>query len=806
MVVKINDLKNCYGINSRDGKDRGIKNYSFDFSKSNKHINVIYGVNRSGKTSITKVFKNMLDKKNHIINLFEDDPKPYVDIELFGENIIYDGVWKYKNNLSNRLFICDKSFLNSSITVIQEKAYIGVNAESYYRKKEELKNAPIPANEIKKFVKEITKIDKKNELKGFSQNTVLLDYYSTKDKPFNTLLQKYEEKTKHKDFNAILVNDLMGLLTIDEIDFKPVTSYIEELSNKLYEVKSKYHIKTVDDCEFYFQSLKYLKHKDHDQCPICLKEFDAEELQNIIRDIRKSVEDFDRDSKTKGINNIITSTRNINSSKVKLLNEYLEKLLNNDFSIVDRLKKLMEDVEYFYENVEDYINSRVINNFTNKLDKYKNLKEEVKISYDSNSSVVNSKLVEVFNKLIKDSELELSFKTKGVLNKESNYIELKIEKSKSDINVAEYQEKHSSEGEKSILSILFFFAYVETLETKEKPLIIIDDPIDSHDNYNKKLILHFIFSMIDNKKIKYNTILLTHSSDVVRDIKLNYKYCTNYHMISNESNNIIFPIKEDDLVIFDGVIPFFKAAIKKMKNKPTDSVFTAVAMLPILRDVIENTRILNDPLIKKDEINDLYEKISDEALHYCPDKSKEMSTKELIQLYEDIIPNFVHTNLGEKTLKKYPDEKISNYLTRCYRAKKYKIDNITENIKLKNVCAMKLRNSMEEIIYHFMQKVFDSSELLDKEKFEKEYSDEHTVQEKLSYINKNYYQKMNKNHKKEWEKIKTTIQKYKPIANDFHHMVNSYITPMLEMPLEQLRLMIRKIEDINKKLESNIKG
>ena len=48
-------------------------------------------------------------------------------------------------------------------------------------------------------------------MKGFSQNTVLLDYYSTKDKPFNTLLQKYEEKTKHKDFDKSIKEALKQL-------------------------------------------------------------------------------------------------------------------------------------------------------------------------------------------------------------------------------------------------------------------------------------------------------------------------------------------------------------------------------------------------------------------------------------------------------------------------------------------------------------------------------------------------------------------------------------------------------------------
>lgn len=223
-------------------------------------------------------------------------------------------------------------------------------------------------------------------------------------------------------------------------------------------------------------------------------------------------------------------------------------------------------------------------------------------------------------------------------------------------------------------------------------------------------------------------------------------------------------------------------------------------MLPILRDILESSNNLSEKLVKKEALKKFYDTITKRALHFTYEKKSMISTRELINVYEELIPGFMHTQKGIKTLKEHPSENIYDYLTRRYSRKKYDVENLTENIKLKNICALKLRNLIEESLYLFVRSILKNNKKLSEEKFNKEFTDSFTVQKKISLIKDNYLTHISAEQKHTWDNLSLLIYKYKPIANDFHHMVNSYITPMLEMPLEKSRGMIKNIEDIRKTL------
>jgi hypothetical protein len=795
----ITELRNCFGINGTDSKStsQGLKDYCFDlYGKKQKAItHLVYGVNRTGKTSFTKVMKK-LQKKEIIQNLFEHDLDPSVNINLFGYDFIYkEGEWQSHTDISSRLLICDKHFVSSNIDVVNRTVELGFGIKRLNETSATMNESKVLDTDINQAIKQLSGVNRQSDVNGVFQQMGGKDLFGRGGKAFSALYNQYLANVGLAGIDVDLMERYKPLLNYPRVPVENILKHMDTLCKTVSSVLHRYNILSPEDFSFYSMAKDYISSKEPSRCPLCLKAFDVDELQKIIVEVEEALHAYAQDEAKKDVHAVYDSLQQMSGERVQCMLTYLDRLMSGDIDqdMIDDLYKCINDFKYFYSHCKQFVYGTLINQYRTELDMYTSNKKEYEKALAESRKFPAKQWMPKFQELLLDSSLDFPDYAKPVLNEDKNAIELEITGSVSPIKFETYHQTHASEGEKSVLSLLFFFSivYAQSESNNQDMLMIFDDPVDSHDNYNKKLIVHFLHKQL--QKLSVPAIILSHSCDFIRDNLLGYGGNVELHLMSNEAENLIVPIEKKHHCLFQGVVPFFKSAVTGKHTSETNSVFTAIAMLPILREILDDSRILSDDMIDKSELDELYRLLSNGALHYSLDDSLAITTSQLIEIYRSTIPGFRHTKKGEETLKTMPGETVYQFVERRSKRDEYGVPNLTENIKYKNICAMRLRYLIEEVLFDF-----GTSFLSEKQRgsFEDDYKSRYRVQDKIKLVQK-YIGKYGK-HKSEieqvWSTIKETIYKYKAVANDFHHMINAYITPMIELSVAKIRYMIADVE------------
>lgn len=790
-IVKV---ENCYGITGKHVVNKVRFNKNTDI---NKHI--VFGVNLSGKTSLVKVLKN-LQNNAQITNAFAKDGNPKVELIIGKNKYIYNNGWNQK--LKDHLFICDKNFLNNSIAILNDEALIGIDMKGLENIRRTLEKSKITLSESKSFLKDKFGLDYQRECTGYYKEISLDKYFSTRDQHINTINKHYELYEENKEVYLHADKDYLDLKDFfkkERVNLEIIDDYLKNLVDEKKKIIDKYFIKSTHDAEFYEVAVKYLSSTKDETCPICLKVYsDNFTREDIIKEIKTTLQKHHQSDEYNKFLLEREKLEDVDATLITEIGELISSALKGEnlLDIESKWPALKLKLEQVYATLPLFIGKELKLNFSERLINYNDLKKQEEIITKKMAAVDGSTLLQNFNDLRKKFKLDFLKEVNASFDAATGAIKIKM-KEDSTLAIEDYHINNSSEGEKSILSLLFFFAYVKTISKSEELLLVFDDPIDSHDNYNKHFILDLIMKNVD--KLNALTIIFTHSSDTTRSIKLNYGFNCEFYMMTRESKNLIFKLSNKSLVIFDGPFNFYD---KVFSRKGNDMYLDMVALLPLFRDVIEHSKTLKLEDDESEILIELYTELSNEFLHFNIDGNNR-TLRDLYKIYQKHLKNFRYTD-DDLAIDKEKDDyhaikTIDQYIIKRRKRRRPSAQNPIERIKFKNLMAIYIRRVIERTIFNSTISRLKCK--AKQERFKEDFKEWHTISIKQQEIKNNYFELMTDENKDEMKNLFAELNKYKHITNDYHHQINSYITPMLEMSLDRMMEFATDIDQIEKHYE-----
>jgi wobble nucleotide-excising tRNase len=644
---------------------KSFKNYTwqsfFNNQEFHKKINIFYGENGSGKSSICNLLKNVSQNKQ-----FAQLHNPEEIMLLFndGENRYSSASNKWNSiKKHNDIIFFDREFVDRNI-------HLGHNRNSTKGGQEQESGKMIiefdsEAIQLRKLrekyriekdthKKEVDNFNNKNkEILNFSLLKNEIEFYTTfKDKSKDEINKIKKELLKSK-------KDIENILETDQTTFKKV----DDIQNKIKEIKIDKINMHLSDLEYYqavftfdikeqvmIQAeknlIKKLKHtKDFfelgfkirethpNQCPFCQS---TNEEKNIIKIIRLYNEIFD-DTYKEQFQNFITDklelTKELLSIKQKI-NDFdltfiflsLKKIDENykmkDIYLVDeeklykkpstkkidelnsKLSKLKkpnnEDITNLFDDVKKEF--KIILDFFEKINKYVSIKNELIVKYKLENTDVNlqnrvltnsqkitdiTKQITFFNekKIDNQRKKEIKEKEQEIVQNESNLSKERYEKVKTEYEtycstelftksikkIEEYFHNFNfnfklvlktektgnktefpfafkvldsesnerdlyeglSEGELQVLSLCFFFAFLDIQIDRGNKILVFDDPITSLDNSN----LSCLVDLIVKEQINFSqTFIFTHHRTFFKFLRKSFSTGKKKNCLGNEYN------------------------------------------------------------------------------------------------------------------------------------------------------------------------------------------------------------------------------------------------------------------------------
>ena len=295
---------------------------------------------------------------------------------------------------------------------------------------------------------------------------------------------------------------IKGIYTVEEEKShkKPQTKKITELISKITKLKkpNKENIKKLyDEVEIEFKAVEMF-------------------FSNIVKFIEEKnelIRKFKSDNTDEKLQTRITKNR----AKLKEINQklifYNEKKTDNQKKKDQKEKelkvfeKLFEDLKAEYKNArikyENYASKEAFTKILQKIEKYfQNFNFSFKLELDTERKRGTTK------------EFPFAFK---VLDSEGN---------------ERYLKEGLSEGEIQILSLCFFFAFLDIHKDRKNKILVFDDPITSLDNSN----LSCLVDLISIEKNNFSqTFVFTHHRTFFKFLRNKFKKCCKeYNVIRNK--------------------------------------------------------------------------------------------------------------------------------------------------------------------------------------------------------------------------------------------------------------------------------
>lgn len=658
-------IKNCNNIDLANIK---IKEHE---------LNIKYGINGTGKSTISKAIKYSIENNNRLIEL-----KPFKHLKS-DEEIIpkVEGVEKW-----NTVSIFNEEYVNQY--VFQEDEILK-NSYEIFIKNEEYDNLMV---EIENLVIEVRDTFNKNpELDILIQD-------------LNTLTECFGKSSSGYSASGSIGKGLKNGNKIIHIpdELEEYGDYIKSNINSKWikwQMSGKEYLDISCKCPFCTSDITTKKEK-------VLKvseEYDSKYIEHLnkVMEVFNNLKLYFTDETNKKIDEIIKSINGLSSEHIN----YLKIIKSQSNVLLDKfngLKNLsffsLKDVDEIIDEIKKYI---IDLNYLSNLDT-DFTKEKI------------SKINDSINILISKAGI-----LKGKINKQKKLILKRIEKYKNEINYFlkyagykyqvdiiskndEYkmifQHKDCSKelnnanlylsyGEKNAFALILFM--YETI-SKNPDLVILDDPISSFDKNKKYAIINKLFK--GENSFRNNTVLmLTHDFDPIVDIMKNFKYKfneikTNAYFISNKNGEIIEKeICYDDIKTF---IEIAKENILRLDNNINKLVY--------LRRLYE---INNSKGLEWNLISNLFHKRKEPTIN----KEINEMNKEILMEYNEIqkatykIKEFINDFDYDTELDKLLSNEI---LIKAYNQSK----NNYEKLQIYRI--IKNENSSNDIIKKFVNETY----------------------------------------------------------------------------------------------------
>ena len=344
------------------------------------------------------------------------------------------------------------------------------------------------------------------------------DFKNKKDKLIKELKKAEDKLRELKKHNGILNNIFLHLKELQECyDIPNIYSVEEEreFKNLPKFVNLSEFIKEIGDIE-----------------PFDKKTLDKDKYCNILDEIKQ-------------LNNYIANLNEFINQKNKIIQKFKDDNTDQNINIrIDESKKEKEQLE----NENEFLKSGKIKNQKlkdEKTDELNNMKEELKNreeKYKNKKREYNEYCSgEIFNNHLEKlkeylSKFNLNFKLEMDVHRR-RHTEVPYTFKIVDNSGYERTFKEGlSEGELQVLSLSFFFAFLDIQTEKDKKILVFDDPITSLSNNN----LYVLVDLISEKAMKFSqTFIFTHHQTFFK--YLNKKYGRNnnaksYYILKNKES------------------------------------------------------------------------------------------------------------------------------------------------------------------------------------------------------------------------------------------------------------------------------
>lgn len=495
------ELENCYGINKLS------KHFNLTKTETCCGINSLYAPNGTLKTSLTKTFKDIENKRATQDLIFPTRTTTRIvkinDIDITSEQVLT--IDSYNESYSSKQL--STLLVNDTLKQQYELALKEVDD------KREL------------LIKNLSKCSGKTA-KNIPE--IICDAFSTSEKKLLELLEKIHEEN-HDDlsqFSNLKYNDLFNQKVIELISSgdlnKELADYVETyeklisestiLSRTFNHQKAGDISKSLNESGFFTAShsinISIKGEKREVTSQEDLNELLQHEQDKILKspELKEKFRKFDSKLKTKDTQTF----RDYISAHQDLLPEYKN---------VNLLKKKV--VLSYLQSQQDI--------WSDLVDTYKENQELIKkiIQQAQQQRTTWETVVDTFNKRF-DVPFELSVENQDevILNAATPMIKFKFDDGRGNSEDINHQSLISalSQGEKRALYILNVLFELEVRKKSAQPiLIIIDDIADSFDYKNKYAIVEYLRDL--SKTTCFHLLLLTHNFDFHRIIssRLNAK-------------------------------------------------------------------------------------------------------------------------------------------------------------------------------------------------------------------------------------------------------------------------------------------
>lgn len=785
------EVKNMYGLNGKE---------MFALNSNYKH-NFIYGINASGKSSIANSVMHMLNKKEYEKRFPYDSDDYLVKLEFdnitaeYSQNVNIET----QEDISRRVFVFNKNFIKNSLSISSIEGQ-GITPEIGIRVSE--KNALIEKNNkiietnVRSIKKELSNMHLPTTQKALYDGSLFKAIYGK-----DTILQK-KSWISIANLQGDTITDLVSEdFKNENIElFKLVHRTIDELNEEIMEKllekaqEGKYKIENKETMGFYEQAVKYFNTKEgRINCPICLSnEIDVEQVKTELIEVLKEIEN---NAAMKKIKKCYKALIKFDSFFSKLAINICEKIMSFIFPLKlidefnEKLNKLLQNYDY---NIVAYSKLQIN---LKELEEVNNNEKTIERIEKENEEISNSNFIVEFDKMLNYifSDNEIRAKAK-LLNKTVTIQLIIMGKEKEGKSIEEFFDI-ISESQKTKLSLAFFFSLIIYKNQGNNILCIFDDPIDSYDSISKYKISRILYEFIEKKSIfedyKYDcySIFLSHSVEYFRLFINNFRKSVRekngYYIFSKKLSEIIY----DDIFMIEGDYNILDKLINKDKSKKK-KIEEFLSVLPILRELTNYSyKILNintnDLVIGSYNIEDTSKYISNNIIHGfdCNITLAQLLTELRKIIIIDLEPNDFSDS--DKVFKIINDI-ILNW---AYRVNSNDLS-FREEIVLKNILALYIRAFYDTVLVKIIKNYVNkySGKTIEEIK-----SDSHlwTINNKISTI---YADKSISQYYKD---ICVKISINLTMLNDFGHSAGIYMTPLIDVDINDLYRIYKEISNDN---------
>ena len=434
-------------------------------------INIIYGLNGTGKSSYFRILNNMIGHaklKNILHNVYSDSPKNInVDIEYLLDNTPKSSTWLNTSNISDlrSIRVFDTEYANNylqkrnsdellikpyALSYFSEISDLIIEIKELAKGKIKFDRESLPNIDLEKVTESFREFLNKD---SFEKEDIIkiksLENFSSKEKnQLEKAKKSIEVLNKSNSADAIKINEIKleklkkiklefkNLITLLEEEQKDVDNLVKsrlELTKKYRVAKQQFEVfKNIPGTDsdtwtnFIKSGISYCEEFElADECPYCHRSYDEASLEitKAYSEFIKDTTQIQLDKNTENIKEKILALKNI--SKVNLKSEKIELSLEDDPKLITLNKQIIKNKELLLRRLSGQkpikapkIQDKLLNNLSKEIGDINQLQNEL-----------NSKQSQRIKSLEKYNQQLITLEEKASLNSQftqlSEFVDLK---------------------------------------------------------------------------------------------------------------------------------------------------------------------------------------------------------------------------------------------------------------------------------------------------------------------------------------------------------------------------------------------